>query len=113
MTRGRPKGSPRKQDWSPRDLLLPRNKAVLRYQGEEWWDAVRAIRASMHPYNFRLWLTRRARARMSRRWIIHQLAWKDGIAPERYPMLSDRCPFLDRSAEAVAEKVIERLERKS
>lgn len=112
MTRGRPKGPPRKQDWSPRDLLLPRNKAVLRYQNEAWWDAIRAIRSSMHPYNFRLWLARRARARTSRTWIIRQLAWKDGIPPEKYPLLDPRCDFMLRTAEAVAGHVIQRLEKK-
>lgn len=97
--------NPRKQDWSPRDIPVPRNRAVLLYQGQEWWDAMWVFRKKMKAWNFKQWLVLRCRAKSSRLWIYRQLRWSDGVRGD--DLLGLKCNLY---ASELADAVIQRLE---
>lgn len=101
-----------KQDWSPREMDLPPDQAIVKLRDHAWWDFIQALKNATPPEDFHRWLLRMARPWWRRAEIIKRMAWNDRNSTWHLELalILHRHRFSDDGGKVTAEAVVESLE---
>lgn len=101
-----------KQDWSPREMDLAPEEAVVKLRHHAWWDYMQALKESTPPETFHAWLLRMARPWWRRAVIIKAMAWNDRNSTWHLEqtLILHRHRFSDNGDKVTKEIVVDSLE---